>query len=59
MNPNEIQFESQTPSLVPTKECREEHSPDTRMEPCEFENLLRRAMEIVSARAQSAPPSST
>jgi hypothetical protein len=58
MNPNQNQLESQKPTIVLEIDHREQRSPATRMEPSEFESLLQRAMEILSARAQSAAPSS-
>lgn len=59
MNPNQIQIEAQETSFVPTKDRLVEYSPGARIEPCEFENLLQRAMQILIVRAQSAAPPNT
>jgi hypothetical protein len=41
-------------NLVSSQEFPEETPSGVRVEPCEFESLLQRAMEILSIRAQSA-----
>ena len=43
--------------LVSSPDLPEENSSRVRVEPCEFESLLQRAMEILSIRAQSATAS--
>jgi hypothetical protein len=42
---------------VSSRNLTEEIHSRVRVEPCEFERLLQRAMEILSARAQSAAAS--
>lgn len=60
MNPSEVQIESQEPDFVVAKGRPEENSAATqRIELSEFENLLQRAMDILSMRAQSAAQSIT
>jgi len=46
-------------NLVSQRDLLEEIDSRTRVEPCEFESLLQRAVEILSARAQSAIASSS
>lgn len=41
-------------NLVSSPDLPEENSSRVRVEPCEFESLLERAMEILSLRAQTA-----
>lgn len=59
MNPDEIQIETQEPGLAVAKDRAEENLRGKRIEPREFENLLQRAMEILSVRAQSIAQSAT
>ncbi len=42
---------------ISAKDLPERTNSCVRVEPCEFENLLQRAMEILSIRAQSATQS--
>jgi hypothetical protein len=44
-------------NLVPSLDFPEETPSRVRVEPCEFESLLQRAMEILNLRAQSATAS--
>lgn len=48
----------QIPPTTPQSEIPDKNSPSVpagvRVEPCEFENLLRRAMEILDTRARAA-----
>ncbi len=45
-------------NLASQRDLPEEIDSRMRVEPCEFESLLQRAVEILSARAQSATASS-
>jgi hypothetical protein len=42
---------------VPSRDLTEEDRSRVHIEPCEFESLLQRAMEILSIRAQTATAS--
>jgi hypothetical protein len=42
---------------VPSRDLAEEDRSRVQIEPCEFESLLHRAMEILSIRAQTATAS--
>jgi hypothetical protein len=54
MNLNEKAIKPLKSNLVSPPDLPEENSSRVRVEPCEFESLLQRAMEILSLRAQSA-----
>lgn len=57
MNPNDKATKPLESNLVPSQEDQEETPSRVRVEPCEFESLLQRAMEILSIRARSATAS--
>ena len=46
-------------NLAPSQNLSQGISSDVRVEPCEFERLLQRAMEILSTRARTATASSS
>lgn len=54
MNVNEKAKKPLENNLDSSQELPEETLSRVRVEPCEFESLLQRAMEILSTRAQSA-----
>ncbi len=57
VNTNATQsFES---SLAPSRNLTEESDSRSQIEPCEFERLLQRAVEILSARARITEASSS
>jgi hypothetical protein len=53
MNLNDKAIKPPESNLVSSPDLPEENSSRVRVEPCEFESLLQRAMEILSIRAQS------
>jgi hypothetical protein len=57
MNLNDNAMKPLGSNLVSSRELPEEIHSRVRVEPCEFESLLQRAMEILSARARSATAS--
>jgi hypothetical protein len=56
MNANENVIQASKPALIPAVEREEKSSRGMPVEAREFENLLQRAMEILSARAERAMP---
>jgi hypothetical protein len=54
MNANESVVQFREPGFIPAVERREWTSQGARVEPQEFERLLQRAMEILTARADMA-----
>jgi hypothetical protein len=59
MNPNDKAKKPLESNLVSSQEHPEETPSRMRVEPCEFERLLQRAMEILSIHAQSHTISSS
>jgi hypothetical protein len=59
MNLSETVVKPLKHNLVSSRELPDEIDSRVRVEPCEFESLLQRAMEILSVRAQSATASSS
>jgi hypothetical protein len=59
MNVNDPKVPPATPQSQTSGETNASTGPGTRVEPCEFESLLRRAMEILDTRARAATTSST
>jgi hypothetical protein len=57
MNLNDKAMKPLESNLDSSQELPEETLSRVRVEPCEFESLLQRAMEILSLRAQSATAS--
>jgi hypothetical protein len=57
MNINDKVIKPLESNLVSSRELSEEAPVRVYVEPCEFESLLQRAMEILSIRAQSATAS--
>ncbi len=58
MNLNDKTMKLSESNLASSRDLPEEIDSRMRVEPCEFESLLQRAVEILSARAQSASASS-
>jgi hypothetical protein len=58
MNLNDNATKQLESNPLSSRDLREEIQSCVCVEPCEFESLLQRAMEILSARARSASPSS-
>ncbi len=59
MNLNDNAAQPLDSNLVSSRDLPEETHSGLRVEPCEFESLLQRAMEILSARARGAMASSS
>jgi hypothetical protein len=59
MNLNDNAKKALGSNLVPSLDFPEETPSRVRVEPCEFESLLQRAMEILNLRAQSATTSTS
>jgi len=59
MNPNDKPVKPLESSPISSHDLAEEIQSRVRVEPCEFEKLLQRAMEIVGARARGATASSS
>ena len=59
MNANDSTVTSATPPSQTASENHAPHVPGATVEPCEFERLLHRAMEILNTRAQAASSNST
>jgi len=57
MNLNDNAMKPLQGNSVSSRDLAEENRSRVHIEPCEFENLLQRAMEILSIRAQSATAS--
>jgi hypothetical protein len=56
MNGNENTIQPTETGLIPAVERPERNSKGIAVEPREFENLLQRAMEILTARAERVTP---
>jgi hypothetical protein len=59
MNANENAGPTQVQRALRASDPELEKSRGVRIEPCEFETLLERAMEILSASARAATPSAS
>jgi hypothetical protein len=59
MNLNDSAMKQLESSPISSRDLPEEIHSRVRVEPCEFESLLQRAMEILSVRARSATASSS
>ncbi len=59
MNLNDKTMKLSESNLQSSRDLPEEIDSRMRVEPCEFESLLQRAVEILSPRAQSATASSS
>jgi predicted kinase len=59
MNLNDNAMKPLQGSPVSSRDLAQENHSRTRVEPCEFESLLQRAMEILNARARAATASSS
>jgi hypothetical protein len=57
MNPNDDAKKPIENNAVSSRNFSEEIDSRVRVEPCEFENLLQRAMEILTSRERSATAS--
>ncbi len=57
MSPNDNATKPLESNLASSRDLPEENHSRVRVEPCEFESLLQRAMEILSDKARSATPS--
>jgi len=57
MNSSDKTIKPSENNLASQRDLPEEIDSRMRVEPCEFESLLQRAVEILSARAQSATTS--
>jgi hypothetical protein len=57
MNLSDEAMKQPESNTIPSRELPEENHSRVRVEPCEFERLLQRAMEILSVRARSATAS--
>ena len=57
MNANENAVHAGECGAFPLHETRPERAGEVRVEPCEFEKLLQRAMEILDTRARAATAS--
>jgi hypothetical protein len=59
MNLNDNAMNPLQGNAVSSRDLMEENHSRARVEPCEFESLLQRAMEILNARARAAMTSSS
>jgi hypothetical protein len=59
MNANKNAVQLRNLGVLRSNEPEPEGSAGVRVEPCQFETLLERAMEILSARAKTARSSGT
>jgi hypothetical protein len=59
MNLNDNAMNPLQGNPVSSRDLTEENHSRERFEPCEFESLLQRAMEILNARARAAMTSSS